>query len=1023
MACKLKLAFALVPAVIATQAYALGLGGMRLQSALDQPFTAEIDLLDVKPDELDAVKAQVASQAEFARSGTERYHHLTKLRFSPQISPRGKPVIRVSSREPIREPYMDFLVEVVWPKGRLVKQYTLLLDPPVTAGRAAPAIASPAIEGRSPRGLAPIPAGTPPTPAGSAAAPPGTSPASPPVRPAAPQSSPELAAPPRMPGAAVRLPGGKRLEPVRPGTTLWHLARAYTPPGATVSQTATALYRNNPDAFINGNINRLRVGRTLVLPPAAEVFALSPEAAKQEFDGAIRGKAARRTPLTAPGALADGGASDPEAARLRLAGAPELAGGRGDAGSGLPPALEKDLLLARETSESARQETTEMRGRIRDLEAQLAEIQQLLKLRNEQLERVQGAGQVPSGTAPAGARSVAAVGPGATAIPAGPGGLSPAPGIAPPAAEFTPGTGGPVGTGEPAAAGAVDADLENPLAALPPAGGEAVTAGQPAVVPPLPAPTTEGAAGVVVSPPAPVVTKAPPRPTVPVPAPTPPPAQTVTAEPSAGDSTWRALLMPLAGVAAVTAIGIGALTWLRSRRRGAGDSSVDFDSTDLTEDALSYSSSDKGRDSGPVMTPASGSRPARAADLQNVRATEPQTSAYASFKPQESETDEADAISEADIYIAYGRYREAEELLREEILRNPGWMDLRFKLAEALFGAKNSAALRALADEVQAAGGDRTHPEQWRHLMEMAADTPSEVARGGVQPALAAGPPPPPLAPAARRFPGLGSDLLGPSTEHSSSEVYELDISDAQKPSADLALSMGLAPIPERAAERRAAAASGTADGISLVPPKTPVQVATQVPAATALSTTSQPPGGTGLGLTLGRMGMAPPAPRDQVVRGIDDAISELDLSLEDLRGGDLDLYSAVDSTPTAQSAAQPTAAIASTETAGGALELSALASQSEYPRVEPAPTPTGATSGLGGILGQPDDSASTDLLSSQWQMDSGLWDETATKLDLARAYLEMGDKESARGILEEVRNEGSEDQRAEAQALLLRAV
>ena len=151
MSRKLYLALALLPAVAGTHALALGLGGMRLQSALDQPFVGEIDLVDVKPDELDSVKVQIAPQAEFNRAGTERYHHLSKLRFSAQISPSGNPVIRVSSREPMREPYMDFLVEVLWPKGRLVKQYTLLLDPPVTASRSAPRIEQPVVDARPAR--------------------------------------------------------------------------------------------------------------------------------------------------------------------------------------------------------------------------------------------------------------------------------------------------------------------------------------------------------------------------------------------------------------------------------------------------------------------------------------------------------------------------------------------------------------------------------------------------------------------------------------------------------------------------------------------------------------------------------------------------------------------------------------------------------------------------------------------------------------------------------------------------------
>ena len=155
------LSLAVALSLAGSDALALGVGGLRVQSALDQPFVGEIELLDVKPDELDSVKAQIAGAEDFRKVGAERYHYLTKLRFSPQISPRGKTVLRVSSREPIREPYMDFLLEVQWPNGRVVKEYTVLLDPPATAGRSAPRIEQPVAQARS----APAVSEAPPRPA------------------------------------------------------------------------------------------------------------------------------------------------------------------------------------------------------------------------------------------------------------------------------------------------------------------------------------------------------------------------------------------------------------------------------------------------------------------------------------------------------------------------------------------------------------------------------------------------------------------------------------------------------------------------------------------------------------------------------------------------------------------------------------------------------------------------------------------------------------------------------------------
>ena len=1039
MSRKLYLAFALLSALVGTHAHALGLGGMRLQSALDQPFVGEIDLIDAKPDELDAIKVQIASQAEFSRIGTERYHHLTKLRFSPQLSARGNPVIRVSSREPMREPYMDFLVEAVWPKGRLVKQYTVLLDPPVTASRTAPRVEPPVIDARPPREpSAPrvsAPTASPPkaapmvtpTPAaavrpGKTALPPSTSPLPAQVSRAAPG------------GAGGGFP--RRYGPIRPGTGLWRLARANAPAGATVSQTAMALYRNNPDAFINGDINRLIAGRTLTLPRADELFAMSPAAANQEFQAAVKGEKVRRGPITEPGTpLAAPGEGE---SRLRIAGAAADTRRRGatpgtEAGAAV---LERDVLLARETSESARQETVEMRGRIQDLESQLAEIQQLLKLRNEELARVQGgagpaavvpaASPAPSPEAPAtvAAQSQQSVPPelkgplgvlggqppddGASGS-AGPADASQgqpavvvvdAPGEAPgPTGVARVGPASPDAGATPAGPTLQPRSDTEPVAAVPPGQPPSTQPGTPAGVP------VGGAAKVPVG----------------------GPAKNPVVAASDGDSTWRALLFPLAAVAGVTALGIAALSWLRSRRRVGRDSSVEFDSSDLSESVT-------GRPDRDLAAAPGASRGGTAAPpppaLASPHSEEPgpletPSSAFAAFGRADPETDDADALSEADIYIAYGRYREAEDLLREEIRRTPARLDLKFKLAEAYYGAKNTDALRALMQEMQALGGDQASPDQWQRLVGMAAGTQTEVAQGGVaSPSLPSLPSLQPHAsgvvaatlarPPAQAFggrAGQASNLLEESLDPGSAEVYTLDISDAQKPSADLALRGAAETAPGAAL-----AAAGRAK-VTSIPISTPISI-------DAPSHDLEPAFlddhlfGPGLKLEkvreVPRRAAAAPEGADAGFAG---GVSDLELNIGELRpADDLHLYSILDSTPTTQ-VGQP-----SDEPSRAGLEISEVASASVYPRgqAEGAKT-TGGSTGLPGLLGTAEDSASSDLLSSQWQMDSGLWDETATKLDLARAYIEMGDKDAAKGILEEVGGEGNEEQRAEAQELLRR--
>ncbi|HAR04063.1 MAG TPA: peptigoglycan-binding protein LysM, partial [Pseudomonas sp.] len=138
----LVLAIAAATALTTEMAHALGLGEVTLQSSLNQPLIAEIELLDAKNLAPGEVIPVLASLEEFNRAGIDRQYFLTDLKFTPVLRPNGKSVIQVSSSKPVREPYLNFLVEVLWPNGRLLREYTLLLDPPLyspeTAAAAAP---------------------------------------------------------------------------------------------------------------------------------------------------------------------------------------------------------------------------------------------------------------------------------------------------------------------------------------------------------------------------------------------------------------------------------------------------------------------------------------------------------------------------------------------------------------------------------------------------------------------------------------------------------------------------------------------------------------------------------------------------------------------------------------------------------------------------------------------------------------------------------------------------------------------
>jgi pilus assembly protein FimV len=379
-------------------------------------------------------------------------------------------------------------------------------------------------------------------------------------------------------------------------------------------------------------------------------------------------------------------------------------------------------------------------------------------------------------------------------------------------------------------------------------------------------------------------------------------------------------------------------------------------------------------------------------DSDDLPAVDSPSSAFAAIGRTDPETDEADVISEADIYIAYGRYREAEDLLRDEMARAPDRVELKLKLAEAYFGAKNHQALRDLMDEMRAEDQGRIGPDQWQRLAEM-------VAAGESKPRADAGPRPTPRAGAAAPAPDLDP---GGSVE----EYFSLDISDAGRPSADLSLNTPLEdtkrPVPVAPAWRSPAAPPRGDRSSSPILEDDPPLLADDDAFTRSLALDAH---SDGLGLDI---------PSTPVLgREFSGGVSDLELTIDDLRAAsDVDLESFVDSTRTLST-------LADDLTLERADPIDTLLRATQPPATTTEAAPRSAASALPSLELGKEESASSDLLSSQWQMDSGLWDETATKLDLARAYLEMADKDAARGILEEVVAEGNEAQRREAKELL----
>lgn len=148
---KLALSLAIAGALSATQANALGLGEIQVNSALNEPLDAEIRLLEVRDLSPLQIQPRMADIDEFSLAGISKSNFLSNVNFDVQISPDGVGKIHITSSSPIREPFLNFLVEVNWPSGRLVREYTLLLDPPVFDNAPAPSVVRPARPRPSPQ--------------------------------------------------------------------------------------------------------------------------------------------------------------------------------------------------------------------------------------------------------------------------------------------------------------------------------------------------------------------------------------------------------------------------------------------------------------------------------------------------------------------------------------------------------------------------------------------------------------------------------------------------------------------------------------------------------------------------------------------------------------------------------------------------------------------------------------------------------------------------------------------------------
>lgn len=393
---KQVLAYLLAAMLIAPSgAYALGLGNLQRKSQLNQPFSATIELIDAKADEVDSLSVKLADTERFRRAGLERPQVLSQLRFEVIQPEHGPDYIKITSHEPIREPFLNFLIEVNWPKGRLFREYTALLDPPgydPNFNKMAPAqptrpppapshargadradvqsrVREPAVEPSRPTPAAPVPEGTPP------------------------QFSP-----------------GGGYGPTRSGDTLWAIAaKVRSDRSVSMQQMMLALLRANPQAFfLEHNMNALRKGVVLNVPESAAMSAASKtEALDQvrrhhalwEEYRQISARSASSRPIGGATSQGRTGASKapvvaaPDEAHLKLLSAADAntspgvaAPGQGAKGG---PNLARDLALANETLEAKRQENAELGSKLAEADGLVKLLQRQIEVKNQDLATLQ----------------------------------------------------------------------------------------------------------------------------------------------------------------------------------------------------------------------------------------------------------------------------------------------------------------------------------------------------------------------------------------------------------------------------------------------------------------------------------------------------------------------------------------------------------------------------------------------------------------------------------------------------------
>ncbi|MCP5334218.1 MAG: hypothetical protein H7A08_00825 [Oceanospirillaceae bacterium] len=408
-----KLALAIVTSgmMASSSVYALGMGEMELESSLNQPLAARIHLLSAEDLEDWEIKPALASQADFDQAGVERNFFLTNLNFEV-IRQGGETYIEVSTKASVKEPFLNFLVEVDWPNGRLLREYTLLLDPPVFqeehAQAAAPVTAPAAVQEEMAPESAPSDMGAPEEQNIAAEE-------SAPADDMQPQTAAqeEVAADVAAEDVAPVVAVAPEVEPaqssareeykVQKNDTLWEVAVRVRPnKSLSAQQTMLALQDLNPDAFIDNNINRLKRNQVLRVPTESEITRRSFNRAAVDVRRQNKEFAKYRGQLDATKQKSSASSvASTEGGELKLVAPGQATADKKQNVAGQVPAdaavnkASEDLSLALENLDKTKRDNAELQTRLKALEEQIATMQRLVSLKDEQLAAIQAGTAAP----------------------------------------------------------------------------------------------------------------------------------------------------------------------------------------------------------------------------------------------------------------------------------------------------------------------------------------------------------------------------------------------------------------------------------------------------------------------------------------------------------------------------------------------------------------------------------------------------------------------------------------------------